>query len=238
VARGSRVLNARTRAGGGAAVAEAVVTGAGGALLGWVVGRPFGIGPVSAVLGGANGALSGARGVYDWRRVSGAGAFVVDSTWSLVNTAAALALHGASAARGNPEYVDELSRRHGRHVYARGFAFRRGFALSMGNVITGAGDVDPSTPRGVRRRALVDRHEQLHIGQARTLGPLFPLCYVAWMLGGVVYASALWLRHRDQGWTRLVESAAYYRNPFEVAAYKRDRNWPPRGLHPLLRPRA
>jgi hypothetical protein len=213
-----------------AAVAEAVAAGAGGALLGWAVGRPFGLGAAGAVLAGANGALSGARGVYEWQRPRGAGAFVLDSTWSLVNTAGGLALHAASALRGAPGYADDMSRRRGRHVYARGFTLRRGFALSLGNVVTGGGELDPSTPRGVRRRALVDRHEQLHVTQARTFGPLFPICYVGWMLGGVVYATARWLGRRGQRWTALVESAAYYRNPFEVAAYKRDHNWPPRGL--------
>jgi hypothetical protein len=206
---------------------------AGGAL-GWSVTRPFGVGAFGAVVGGLNGAISGARGAYDWRRPGGVGAFVVDSTWSLGNTAAALVLHGASAVRGRPGYVDDLSRRRNRHVYRRGFTLRRGFALSLGNVVTGAGEVDPATPRGRRRRQLVDRHEGLHVVQARTLGPLFPLCYVGWMVGGVAYGTALWLRHRAESWFRLVESAAYYRNPFEAAAYRRDGVWPPSRLHPLL----
>ncbi|HEX5616628.1 MAG TPA: hypothetical protein VFZ83_15865, partial [Acidimicrobiia bacterium] len=198
------------------------------------VTRPFGAAPVGAIAGGLNGAISGARATYDWRRVGGVGAFVVDSTWSLVNTTAALALHGASALRGDPGYVDDLSRRRNRHVYARGFTLRRGFALSMGNVVTGAGEVDVSTTRGRRRRQLVDRHEGLHVTQARALGPLFPVLYGGWMLGGAVYGTALWVRHRDQPWFRLVEGAAYYRNPFEVAAYRRDGAWPPSRLHPLL----
>jgi len=208
-----------------------------GGALAWLVSRPLGLAPVGLVVGGINGAVCGARAVYDWRRGTGVAAFVVDSTWSLPNTAAGVALHGASAVRGDGGYVDGLSRRRNRHVYARGFTLRRGFALSMGNVVTGAGDVDGESPRGARRRQLVERHEGLHIRQARTLGPLFPLLYAGWMLGGALYGTVLWVRHRDEPWSRLVESAAYYRNPFEVAAYRRDGVWPPSRLHPLLAPR-
>lgn len=216
-------------------VVETAASAVAGGALGWLVARPFDLGALGALVAGANGALSGARNVYDWRRPVGVAAFVVDSTWSIVNTAAALVLHGASAVRGDSRFVDDLSRRSNRHVYARGFTLRRDFALAVGNVVTGAGDVDPSSPRGRRRRQLVERHEGLHVTQARVLGPLFPVLYGGWMLGGAVWGTALWLRHRREPWFRLVESAAYYRNPFEVAAYRRDGVWPPSRLHPLLR---
>lgn len=218
-------------------LAETIATTAVGTALGWLAARPLGLAPAGAIAGGINGAISGARAVYDWRRGSGVAAFALDSTWSLPNTTAGLVLQGVSALRGESTYVDDLSRRCNRHVYARGFVLRRGFALSMGNVVTGAGDVDPTSSRGARRRRLVERHEGLHVAQARTLGPLYPMLYAGWMLGGACVGTLLWLRHRDQPWFRLVESAAYYRNPFEVAAYRRDGVWPPSRLHPLLHPR-
>ncbi|MGO9383476.1 MAG: hypothetical protein ACLP4W_15675 [Mycobacterium sp.] len=43
-----------------------------------------------------------------------------------------------------------------------------------------------------------------------------------------------WLFHPNQDWFSLVETAAYYDNPWEVWAYANDNNWPPPGANPAL----
>ena len=219
--------------------AEAVATGAAGAALGWIAARPFGFEAAAAAVGGANGVLGGARGVYDWKDVRGWVGFVLDSTWGLAGTAGALAVHAANAAaRGG--YIEALSRRRGYHVYGGGVRLRRGFTTTIGNVMTSASGgggreaLDASTERGRRRIRLVDRHEALHVWQSRSFGPLFPIAYGAWMVGGALAGTAVWAVRRGPGWFSLVETAAYYDNPFEYWAYRRDGNWPPKGANPAL----
>src|SRR5690606_8422926 len=158
---------------------EAVLVGLAGAGLGALAGSVVGLAMPAALVGAANGAISGSRRVYDWSSIKGVGAFALDSTWSLANTAAGLAAHALGAVRGEPGYVPALSERLNRHVYRRGFQPRKGFAITLGNVISGAGDV--GKPRRVK---LVTDHEDVHVWQARALGPLYPMLYVGWMAGG------------------------------------------------------
>lgn len=187
--------------------------------------RPLALAPAGAAVAGVNGLVGGWRGVYDWRRARGWAAAVLDSTWGIVGTAAALGVHALSHATGDPGYVDDLSRRKNRHVYARGFRPRRRFAFTAGNVVTGAGDTSRR-----RRRELVERHEDLHVWQQRWFGPLFPLLYGGWMAGGALVGTVAWARGREPSWTRAVDRRAYYLNPFERWAYAADGNWPPAGL--------
>ena len=98
-----------------------------------------------------------------------------------------LALHGAGLFTSRPGWTADLSRRRNRHVYKRGRTARRGFALSLGNVVTGGG-------------------------------------------GAAGLATAL-ITDRRRIWS-VVETFAYYDNPFEYWAYRKDRYWPPRGAHP------
>lgn len=215
---------------------ESLLVGAGGGLLGAAVGRAVLGGTAGVLLGGvvgaANGVVSGRRRIYDWRSPTGATAFVLDSSWSLGNTAAGLVSHAAGAARGRAGFVTALSARANRHVYRRGFQPRSGFAITLGNVISGAGDADAP-----RRAKLVTDHEDVHVWQARWFGPLYPVLYLGWMVGGAVGGAALWAtRRRDESFAELVESCAYYLNPFEYWAYSRDAHWPPKGLASGLGP--
>lgn len=209
-----------------AAVEGAVTAAAGGALAGatWSV---VGAGVPAAVIGGLNGLISGARGTYHWRRANGPVAFTLDSTWGLPMTFAALAAHAVAAAqRGGSGYVRELSRRQDRHVYVRGLRFRNGFVMTMGNTINGTGE---SVRTSDRRWQLVTDHEDVHVWQARWWGPLFPVLYVGWSVVGGAVGAVVWLvRQRDQPFTKVVETCAYYLNPFEWWAYSRDGFWPPR----------
>jgi hypothetical protein len=168
--------------------------------------------------------LSAKRGVYDLRRASGVVALALDSTWNLLGTTAAVAVHAVNALLPNSAYDDGLSRGSTYHVYDRGMTLRPRFAFAFGNVVTNA--------RG--RTDLVRRHEALHVWQQRVLGPAYPVLYGGWMVGGAAVGTAVWLRHREESWVSLVETAAYYDNPFEYWAYRRQGLWPPRRAHPLL----
>ena len=212
---------------------EAVAVGAAGALLGGVTGALVGMPIPAAVVGGINGALSGARRIYDWRSATGRAAFVLDSSWALLSTAGGVAAHAVGRVRGAPGFSPELSERCNRHVLARGFQPRRGFAITIGNVVNGVGDVHHP-----RRAKLVTDHEDVHVWQARLFGPAYPVLYLGWMVGGGAVGAVGWvLRHRDQPFGRVVEAYAYYLNPFEWWAYSRDDHWPPKGLVESIGPK-
>ncbi len=219
---------------------EAAAVGASGAALGALAGWPFGIAVPIGIVAGMNGAVGGWRSVYEWRSIRGVGAFVLDSTWASPMTAAGLFANAVGAAtRGG--FVAELSRRRNRHVYQRGFQPRRGFAITLGNVVSGAGDT--SKPRRAR---LVTDHEDVHIWQARWLGPLYPVVYVGWTVAAAAVGSVAWAaRHRREPVGKVVETYAYYLNPLEWWAYSRDDHWPPSGKvagigwkHPAVGPLA
>jgi hypothetical protein len=173
---------------------------------------------------GANAVIALRRRVYDLRTVRGAGALAVDSSWNLLGTTAALAVHAVNACFPDAAYNDELSRGATYHVYDGGMTMRRHFAFTFGNVVTNA--------RG--RHDLVTRHEAVHVWQQRALGPAYPFLYAGWMAGGALVGALVWLRHRDEPLFALVETAAYYDNPFEYWAYRHEGRWPPRRAHPLL----
>lgn len=141
-------------------------------------------------------------------------------------TAAALVTHAVAAGqRGRGGYLAELSERADRHVYARGFRARPDFLITIGNAVHGAGD-DALTSE--RRRRLVTDHENVHVWQARWFGPLYPVLYVAWTVGGGAIGAVLWAaRHRRERFGRVVETCGYYLNPFEWWAYSRGGTWPP-----------
>lgn len=205
---------------------EAIVVGAAGGVMGAMAGSLVGLGRVGAIAGAANGVISGRRGVYDWSSGRGVAAFVLDSSWSLCNTAAGLAAHVLGVLRSRPEYAPHLSGRRNRHVYGRGFQPRRGFAITLGNVVSGAGDTSRA-----RRVKLVTDHEDVHIWQARGFGPAFPVLYVGWTVGGAIAGALVWLTaRRGEPFGKVVESCSYYLNPFEWWAYSRDAHWPPNGL--------
>jgi hypothetical protein len=215
-----------------AATAEATITAAGGAALGLAAGLVLG-GPVGAVLGaafaGLNGLAAGARGIYDWRSARGWVAFVTDSTWGLAMTALGVVLSGANVFVPATRHANELSRRQNRHVFDGGLALQRNMALTLGNVTSNGNP----TGHGLNREFLT-HHEGLHIWQARFFGPLFPLVYIVWGTSGAIVGALVWLFHRDESLPQLVQTAAYFDNPFEYWAYRNDSNWPPVGAHPLL----
>lgn len=211
-------------------VAVTVGLGIAGGTLAGAVGRRLGAPWTCAVVGAANGVLAGWHRIHDLRRPRALLAFVLDSTWSLPSTAGSLVSHAIAWSRvDRGRRSHRLSVHRDRHVYATGLSLRRGYALTVGNVVSGAGDVDGDERPSARRRALVDRHEDLHVWQARWLGPIYLVAYASWMVVGAAVGTARWLRSRRNSLFAEVEAAAYVANPFEWWAYSRDGNWPPRG---------
>jgi hypothetical protein len=228
-------------------------------VLGGLTGRLVGLRPAGVAIGAANGLIGGWRQIYRWRDLRGSLAFGVDSTWALATTSAGLVSHLFAALAtmfGRPaRYSEALSQRHNRHVYSGGFRPRKGFVVTLGNVVSGAGDL--TQDRSVK---LVTDHEQIHINQARALGPLYPVVYGGSMAAGAAVALAMALtatlnRALAQKFSTrteqasspslfaLIDTYAYYCNPCEWWAYSRDGNWPPPGklsgrgwTRPIVRP--
>ena len=211
-------------------LAEAAGAAALGGMFAGAAGSVVGAAVPAAVIGGLNGTISGWRQTYDWKCFDGLVAFTLDSTWGLPMTGAGIVSQSVGLLLPSSGYVPELSERHNRHVYRRGFRVRKGFAVTLGNVISQAGDIERP-----RRARLVTDHEDVHVWQARWFGPAYPVLYVGWMLLGCAFGAIRWAADRRKRGDRLfatIESAAYYLNPFEWWAYSRDNYWPPSGKVP------
>jgi hypothetical protein len=196
-----------------------VLVGAAGAALGALAFGLFELAAFGGVIGGLNGVISGALGIYDWRSSRGVLSMLIDSTWGLPLIGGSMFLHAANLIVRHADYRADLSSRSGYHVYGAGIYARKGFVWTVGNVVSNA------RPYDARRLQMLERHEGLHVWQHRAFGPLFPLLYLSWMVAGSVAGTAIWLRRRGS-WAKTVETIAYYDNPFETWAYKRDERWP------------
>jgi len=163
--------------------------------------------------------------IYDFNDPRGRTAFVLDYSWGLTGTALGAALQIVNTfVIPDSDYNDALSREVGFFVYDGGIVFFPGFITTLGNVTTnGSGNV-----------GVIEDHEAVHVWQSRVFGPFFQVSYVAWLAGGAVVGTAVWLTDTDEDWYSLVETAAYYNNPWEVWAYTNDNNWPPAGANPKL----
>ena len=195
---------------------EVTLLGIAGTAFAGLTWSTVGLGLPALVVGGLNGVIGGARGTYSRDRL-GAAAFVLDSSWALATTTAALGVHLIDTV-GGAGYVAESSRRRNRHVYRGGFTPRRGYAVTVGNVISAAGDTSTES-----RRRLVDEHEETHVWQTRILGPFFAPLYLGWSVLGAAAAVPRWLataRPRPR-FTAVVDSLAYRRNPLERWAERR-----------------
>lgn len=206
---------------------ETGLTTAAGAWLGWTIA-----GPVGAIMGGMNGLVSGIHGIYDWTSIDGWFAFISDSTWNLFGTSLGNVVHIINLFYKDANYRDDLSHRQNRHVYEGGFALKEDFAFTQGNVISNAGLGQGAA--GINTAFLAD-HETLHIWQQRFFGPLFQATYIVWAVGGFIVGTVTWFFHTDENWGSLVETAAYYDNPFEYWAYSNDNNWESNSANPLLK---
>jgi hypothetical protein len=195
------------------------------AVIQMAVGGVFGLlagGPIGLLVGAVVGLLVGA--VFGWAATSagvyapdarGIFLFVVDHTWSLLNTvvgAIYLAAHlifghsldrPASSASGRVSVVEGVSPR---------------YATTIGTVCAGA---SPG----------IQRHEDVHIFQARLLGPLYiPLVLANYVLFTI---APIWLLYHDHTnapinrFTRYFEIGVYPHVWNEAIAY-RIQGTPPR----------
>jgi hypothetical protein len=226
-------------------ILELVLTTAAGTAIAFATGTLLdgaldttGLAVGAAVIGGLNGLFAGARWIYAWRTAGGWLAFVLDSSWALVSSLQGIIVNTWNTLRPGTEFSPEYSLRHNRHVFGRGFALKRTFATTHGNVVSNArlGRTAPITDR----HDLIERHEGLHVWQQRWFGPLFPLTYViVGVVGAVVGlmfgAFSRERRRRGIRIGKLVETAAYYDNPFEIWAYRRDERWEVCGAQPVLK---
>jgi hypothetical protein len=205
---------------------ETGLTAAGGAVLGAAAGLVGGV-PLAAAAGasaGLNGVFGGHRQIYNWRSPEGWLAFAADSTWGLVGTTLGNLLNVANSAAGRSGFRPDFSRRQNRQVFEHGLWAKRGFAMTHGNVISNAAAGRAALVEA--QRPFIDRHETLHIWQSRLFGPLYQAVYVLWFIAGTAVGVGTWALQRERPpLRRLVETAAYYDNPFEFWAYRRDHHW-------------
>ncbi len=225
---------------------ETVLTTAAGSAIGYLTGlglEALNIGDTIttialAVSAGINGLFGGFRQTYKWRSAPGCLAFAADSSWALITTTLGNILNLVNLFWRDSEYHPEFSRRKDRHVFRGGFALKRGFANTQGCVISNAG-LGRDEPLE-NRRSLIEKHEGLHVWQQRWFGPFYPLGYLIWAVVGLLVATVYWVlsprrRAEKTKLGRLVETAAYYDNPFEFWAYKNDDHWETNSAEPALK---
>lgn len=221
----------------GAILETAAVTTVGAALpasLVWLLGGPRVVVIAAGAIGGLNGLVCGARQTYDWSRAKGWLAFALDSSWGLLGSMLALVVHAINMA-GDAEYRADHSRRRNRHVYERGFKLKRGYLVTIGNVISNAAGSGATIEDRPERVKLIDEHEDLHVWQSRIFGVLMQATYALWAVGGILYGFLFWLLAGRKDLASIILTTVYYDNPFEYWAYRRDRNWPPTGSDPRVR---
>lgn len=212
---------------------EAFGLGVASMVVGGLATLPLGLAPVGAAVAGANGLISGWLGVYDLGSKGGWWAWIRDCTWALPNVAGGLTVFFAQTFRRDRGYLAHLSERQNRIAFGGGWRLRKGFATTIGHVVVNAYDrqvLAPEDPIAQRRALLVTRHEHHHIRQARRYGIAFPVGYLGYMLFGLWRAIWWELSGDDSPFASLVMTSAYYLNPFERSAYRRDGYWPPVGM--------
>lgn len=166
------------------------VTGIG---MGFLLGGPIGSGIVGVL--SALFAVPFGRAVTLGKPYTGAlGAWraFVDATWSAPNTWAGAVFYGIHRLTGNPH---DLARSAGRGSIwlTRGVVPR--YATTIGTVKAGSNEH-------------IDRHEEIHIFQARLLGPLYlPLVVLNYVVATVV---PYWLLFRDKTRYPITGFASYF----------------------------
>lgn len=175
---------------------------------------PFGAQPLTSPgtllwiatgVGAFTGLMDGLWRIHKWK---GAGiiTFFLDVTWGLGGTANGALLHLVNFAWAG--HADEP--RTAAHRYRSGFRFKRGFAVTLGSVMS-------NTTHGPG--TALYNHERVHAWQNRTFGPLFTITYLGWMavmfLPGVIAGAATGV-----GVGKGIEQYCYFNNPWEAWAYR------------------
>ena len=147
----------------------ALLAGATGAVIGVVVSIPFALVFGGAVVRGRP--YTGDRGA--WR-------CLVDATWSSLNTWAGALYYGAHRLAGNTHLIAKSAGR-GSIWLEKGVVKK--YATTIGPVKAGSND-------------RIDRHEEVHVFQARLFGPLYlPLVGINYVIASVL---PYWLLFRNR----------------------------------------
>jgi hypothetical protein len=185
----SAVIHTLYGAGFGFVASRSISTTGGwiGLAVGAVIGLLFGLLYAWAVAAGS---------VYS-RTVTGVLLFLVDHTWSLLNTVAGTIYLAAHLLVGHS--LDRAaSKDSGRINVTEGMG--AGVAMTVGNVVAGA---NPS----------IQRHEDVHVMQGRVLGPLYlPLLVLNYIMFTIF---PIWLIYHDRA-NRPINSVGRY---FVVGVY-------------------
>jgi PE family len=189
-------------------------------------GGAGGTGVAGSAINDLNLLITRELSIYNFRDPRGWAAFLLDYTWGLPGTTLGYGVQIINGFWPNSGYDPTLSQLVGSHVYTGGIGLP-GFTTTMGNVTTHLGV-------GSGAKDVLANHEEVHVWQSRIFGPLFQTSYAGWLVGGAFVGTGYWLLHPNQDWFSLVETAAYYDNPWEVWAYVNDHNWPPSGANPAL----
>ena len=164
---------------------------------------------IGGLIGGVYSAIAFGRGIYGIGPFGILG-YVLDMSWSLLNTAASLLVWLPACAIAGGDFVepDDNSRRSGTFVYQdnpRGGGYA---ATTIGTVIGGGWS----------------SHEEVHVWQARMFGPLYMPVYLLSLLLNMLFRLCT-------GKTEELSMQAYYRVCFEDWAYSagstsgEDINW-------------
>ena len=164
---------------------------------------------ICGILAGIYSAVAFGRGIYGLGFFSILG-YLLDMSWSLLNTAAALLVWLPACMMGGGNFVkpDDKSRRSGTFVYSdnpRGGGYA---ATTIGTVIGGGWS----------------SHEEIHVWQARLFGPLYMPAYLLSLLLNLLFRLLT-------GRMEELVMQAYYRVCFEDWAYaagsssRADINW-------------
>ena len=161
----------------------ALAGGRAGAVVGGVVSVPFAVVFGRAVVQGRP--YEGTRGALRC---------AVDATWSCLNTWAGALYFGVHRLYGN---THELAKSQGRGSIWLQKGVVRKYATTIGPVKAGSSDT-------------IDRHEEVHVFQARLFGPLYlPLVALNYVVATVV---PYWLLFRDRDRYPITGVASYFEN--------------------------
>lgn len=177
------------------ATISAVLLGGWASLFGAMVGGVIGVvvlGALGLALGALYGLSAGSARAYEGS-VRGVAVFALDHTWSVLNTGLGALFLLVNLLRGNG--VDAEFTRHRGHLGLRE-GLLRGWSTTIGPVQAGTDH-------------RLDRHEAVHVLQARLFGPLyFPLVGVNYVVATVL---PYWLLYHD-GTARPIDGVrAYFR---------------------------
>jgi len=152
---------------------------------------------IVGLIAGVYSAAAFGRGVYSAQPLSILG-YVLDMSWSLLNTAASLLLWLPACMIAGGDFLepDDKSRRSGTFVYQKNPRGGGYDATTVGTVIAGGWS----------------SHEEVHVWQARMFGPLYLPLYGLSLLLNMLFRLCT-------GKTEEIAKQAYYRVCFEDWAY-------------------